>query len=144
MKGGEKMNKLLLLVVAVIVIAGAFLLFGNKKSTQQTITQPTQPSVNVTEPAVSQDEPQVITLTSTGFAPKDITVKQGSRVIWKNESGKTATVHSADHPTHRLFPVLNLGEFNSDTSLQAVLDEKGIFKYHNHIDASANGTITVE
>lgn len=141
MKGGEKMNKLLLLIIAVAVIAGGFVLIGNKKPSQAPTAQ-SQPTITV--PTKSEIEPEVITLTSTGFTPKDITVLQGTRIIWKNESGKTATVHSDDHPTHRLFPILNLGEFGNGSSVQVVLSEEGVFKYHNHLNASETGSITVE
>lgn len=136
------MNKLLLLVIVIVVMIGAFMLVRNKKQTQAPVTQSTEPSV--TAPAKSETESQLITLTSTGFTPKDVVVKAGTRITWKNDSGETATVNSAVHPTHSLFPILNLGEFNNGSSLQVVLTEKGAYKYHNHLNASETGTITVE
>jgi len=121
-------------------VLGAFTFFGNKKtspatsSTQQAVpvvTQPNNPVANVI-------------LGDSGFTPKDITVKIGTRIIWVNKSSETATVSSVDHPTHRLYPFLNLGEFADGSSVQVVFDKAGKYSYHNHYNASETGTVTVE
>lgn len=85
-----------------------------------------------------------VILTSTGFIPSEITVKKGERIIWINKSGKTATINSDNHPTHLLYPFLNLGEFNTGSSVQAVFNSIGTFTYHNHYQPSEKGTITVK
>jgi len=85
-----------------------------------------------------------ITLSKDGFEPKNITIKTGEVVIWTNKSGKQASVNSADHPTHKLFPVLNLGTFGDKESVQARIHRAGELKYHNHFDPTQTGTITVE
>lgn len=84
-----------------------------------------------------------ITLTAKGFEPKNITIKKGEVIVWTNKSGKQASVNSADHPTHKLFPVLNLGTFNDGSSVQARIFRTGELKYHNHLNPSQTGTITV-
>lgn len=84
-----------------------------------------------------------VTLTSKGFNPQTITIKKGEFVIWQNQSGKVASVNSADHPTHKLFPVLNLGLFNNGTSTQTSIPNTGEFRYHNHLIPSQTGTIIV-
>lgn len=135
------MNKLLLITIVLVVIFGTLIVLGNKKSNQPS-TQSQQPTTSM------QDKQNIasvsITLTDTGFTPKDITVKTETRVIWINKSGKNATVSSADHPTHRVYPRLNLGEFGDSSSVQLVFDEKGVYGYHNHYEAGENGTVTVE
>lgn len=133
-------NKVLLVIVVLIVAIGAFTLFGNnkksptsstKKTTNFTVTEPNNPIVD-------------IILTDSGFAPREITVKAGTRVIWRNSSGKTATVSSDEHPTHRLYPFLNLGEFADGLAIQVVVEKAGKYSYHNHLNASETGTIIVE
>lgn len=135
------MNKILLVVIALVVVIGAFLVLGNRSS-----QPPTTQSQTPTNPTQSTQEntPVTVTLDETGFSPKDITVKAGTRVVWINKSAKDATVHSADHPTHQVYPRLNLGEFGSGSSVQLVFDETGVYGYHNHLDASQTGTVTVE
>lgn len=132
-------NKLLLVIIGLIVAFGAFtLLAGNKTDTatsqdtaNPTVTTAANPSVNVI-------------LTNSGFTPKEITVKTGTSVSWINKSGKSATVSSDDHPTHKLFPFLNLGEFSDSSSLQIVFDKPGTYTYHDHYNASSVGTVVVE
>lgn len=147
-KGGEKMNKILLIIVALIVILGAFTLLGNKKTSPTTsINQPeSAQSQKATTPDVTKTNSQVtnVILGNSGFVPKDITVKAGTTVAWINKSGKTATVNSDNHPAHLLYPFLNLGEFPNSSSLQAAFDKAGKYNYHNHLNPSETGTITVE
>lgn len=133
-------NKVLLAIVVLIVAIGAFTMFGDnkkgpttstEKTTNQTVTGPNNPIVD-------------IILTDSGFVPREITVKAETRVIWRNQSGKTAAINSNDHPTHQLHPFLNLGEFADGLAFQAIVEKAGKYSYHNHLNASQTGTITVE
>lgn len=87
---------------------------------------------------------QSITLTTSGFAPQNITVKAGTEVVWTNNSGGTAAINSANHPTHLVYPPLNLGNFANGETLSLVFDQPGTYKYHNHLDASQAGIVVVE
>ena len=141
------MNKILLAAIAVLVVAGAFLLIGNKQSAPTTQTQPsvTQGTVQTQKIQVPTQGPNTtITITKAGFEPKVLTIKVGTRVIWKNTSGGTVTVNSDPHPTHALFPFLNLGAFDNGSSVQAVFEKAGTYAYHNHLDSSQKGTVIVE
>ncbi len=144
-KGGEKMSKILLLIVVLIVALGAFTFLGNKKMSPTTKPE-SMKSQETTKPVVTQPSNPVVNvvLTNTGFLPKNITLKAGTKVIWVNKSGKTATVSSDDHPTHRLYPFLNLGEFADGSSVQVVVEKAGKYSYHNHLNASETGIITAE
>lgn len=141
------MNRILLIIVALIVAFGAFTFLGNK-DTNQTPTKSSESvsSEKTTKTAVTQPSSQIVTviLTDSEFSPKDITIKVGIRVVWVNKSGKAATVNSDDHPTHRLYSFLNLGEFPNSSSLQVVFDKSGKYGYHNHNNTSETGTVTVE
>lgn len=141
-------SKLLLVIVVLIVAFGAFTFLANKNtSTPSSTKQPeSMKSQKTTTPAVTQANSQVanVILGDSGFVPKDIIVKAGTRVIWRNSSGKAATVNSDNHPTHRLYLFLNLGEFPDGSSVQVVFDKAGKYGYHNHYNASETGTVTVE
>lgn len=84
-----------------------------------------------------------IQLTSSGYIPANLTIKKGDRVVWVNISGKDATVNSNDHPTHKKYSFLNLGQFANNESLKVQFNEVGVFGYHDHLNAANEGTITV-
>ena len=136
--------------VLVLVIAGG-LLFANKanntKTPSQTSTvQELSPTSEVQSPTPTDAEQNeaTVTLTSTGFSPKTVTIKVGDKVVWNNESGKDATVNSAPHPVHTSYPLLNLGGFSDGETLELVFEEAGTYNYHNHLNASQTGSVTVE
>lgn len=146
------MNKILLVIIVLIVALGAFTLLGNKNS-NQTPTQSSESmssqkqTENTTEKTVetqSGNQLVAVALTDSDFTPKDITVKVGTVVTWTNKSGVKATVSSDDHPTHRLYPFLNLGEFADGSSVQVVFDTAGKYSYHDHYNATSTGTVMVE
>lgn len=140
------MNKILLIIVVLIVVFAAFTFLGNRNTLPPSSTKQPESTKSQETPAATQTENQVanVILGDSGFVPRDITVKAGTRVIWVNKSGKAATVSSDDHPTHRLYPFLNLGEFANGASVQVVVDKPGKYSYHNHLNASEVGTITAE
>lgn len=141
-------SKLLLVIVALIVIFGAFTFLGNKNTSTPSSTNQsdsTKSKVSTTPTARGANNQVVnVILADSGFVPKDITVKAGTTVVWINKSGKAATVNSDDHPTHQLYPFLNLGELPNSSSLQVVFDKVGKYTYHNHLNASETGTVVVE
>lgn len=134
------MKKILLIIVVLIIVFGVFTFFGNKKTAPATSTQPTA------SPIVTETNKQItnVILGNSGFVPQDITVKAGTTVVWINKSGAAATVNSANHPAHLLYPFLNLGEFANASSLQVVFDKAGKYSYHNHLNPSEKGSVTVE
>lgn len=149
-------NKTLLLIIGVLIVIGGGLLLGgqligrdsnktNNVGSQNQSTQPPQtagPKDTGGEPI--KEEVVNITLTSSGFDPETATVKAGSRVIWLNKSGASASLNSADYPTNRLYPPLNLGEFANGSSVQLIFDKPGEYKYHNHLKPGQTGTVIVE
>lgn len=148
------MNTKYLLIASLIILLlliGAVFIFNSSKRTSSVNTSSVEnqtqtevspiPSVSPTQTAVEETK---VTLTSDGFSPKSITIKKGSKVVWTNSSGKVATVDSAPHPVHTNYPPLNLGSFNDGDSLELSFPDSGSYKYHNHLNASHGGTITVE
>jgi len=146
-------NKTLVTIIAVLVLIGAVVVVlgksGNKTSQPtETTGQPSTPAQSTTKQgaggAIPKETIANVNLTSSGFDPKTITVKAGTRVIWLNKSGGGATVNSAVHPTHQAYPPLNLGQFPDGSSVQLVFDKTGTYKYHNHLNPSQTGTVVVE
>lgn len=111
------------------------------------IPKPQKKELIYRSPTIAPQNPRAtthtVTLNSKGFDPNIIKVKKGEVVIWTNNSGKEASVNSADHPTHKLFPVLNLGLFKDGQSVQARIYRTGELKYINHLNPKQTGTIIV-
>ncbi len=147
------MNQKLLLVVGAVILVlalgGGFLLLSNNSnqtdnSSAQIQTPTSQPTeTQESSPAMEQSEETQVELTSSGFSPKDITIKKGTKVVWTNNSGSTATVDSNPHPIHTSYPEMNLGQFGDGETLEFNFPEAGTFNYHNHLNSSQGGTVTV-
>lgn len=90
-------------------------------------------------------EEVIILATNEGFSPEMITIKKGTSVRWinKNTSGR-ASVNSDDYPTNRLYPELNLGQFQEGATLVHIFNTPGVYTYHNQYNPSHSGQINVE
>lgn len=109
----------------------------------QSYSQPTDVPV-VTKTPNGLMEEAAVNLAKSGFTPQTLTVKAGTKVIWTNESGKEATVNSANHPTHQVYPPLNLGEFEDGENLSLIFNTPGTYRYHNHLNTTVFGSVIVE
>ena len=86
----------------------------------------------------------VITYSESGFSPNPITVKVGEKVEFKNNSSANIQVNSAVHPTHQLYPELNIGVIAPNETKSVTFSKAGTYKYHNHLNTSQTGQIVVE
>lgn len=135
-------NLALIGFVAVLLIGGFFLL--SNKANNKTQTNVTASSSPTTSPVTSPSEKveKKITVTKNGFEPKELKIKVGTTVVWENKTGETVNVSSDPHPTHNLFPFLNLGSF--DGTISVAFEKVGVYTYHNHLNALQTGTVIVE
>ena len=96
-----------------------------------------------------------IVYTNTGFVPKDIVIKKGTRVRFLNESIDDTWPASGIHPTHTLYPEKEptdcLGSsFDSCASLSAgtffdyTFNYVGKWPFHDHLHGYNTGEIVVE
>ncbi len=85
-----------------------------------------------------------VTYSDNGFSPSSVTIKAGQSVEFKNSSASAISVNSDPHPTHTLYPELNLDRIDSGQSKLATFTKPGTYTYHNHLDASMRGTIVVQ
>lgn len=83
-------------------------------------------------------------LTPSGFLPSDLTIKAGANVTWTNQSEGTGNVSSAPHPAHTDYPALNLGNFGTGQSVSLTFNTPGTYKYHNHLNPTQFGSVTVQ
>lgn len=150
-------GRTLAVILAVLVVLGAawFLLKGNFGSVPAPTTSETGTSAATTSPTTSG---ATVTYTDQGFSPASITVPVGTIVTFVNQGSEGMWVASAMHPTHALYSGTALSEHCPDAS-SAAFDEcaavgsggsysftfmkAGAWRYHNHVDASQTGTVTV-
>lgn len=140
-------NKILITIgIVVLLVVVAVVVVFNGKTNTQSATSTT--SNNVTNPTITtvnkQQETVSVSVTSSGFEPKELKIKTGTLVTWINKSGAAVTVNSDNHPTHLLWPFLNLGSFDNNSSVSVVFEKPGIYTYHNHFNSSQTGKVTVE
>jgi plastocyanin len=82
--------------------------------------------------------------TDKGFIPEKIEVTEGSMVEFINESNTDMWVASSQHPSHTDLPTFDQFKPTKKGSIyRYVFDKKGIWSYHDHINASLGGIVTV-
>jgi len=139
----------------------------SQPSNQQPITQspasePSVPERPSQQPPASQApavKEKVVTYTNSGYSPSTLTVKKGETVTFKNQSSRSMWPASAIHPTHRVYSGTSLDEHCPDTTGTAfdackgylpgkswsfTFNKAGAWKYHDHLNPGAIGTIVVE
>ncbi len=143
----QKGNVLLWIIIAIVVLGGGYYLLKNKSSmypaAPTTTTQQTSPSP-VAPTSATMEKETTVTVSATGFQPQTVTIKVGEKVTWVNKSGATVSINSAVHPTHLVYPPLNLGTVADGASVSLVFPKAGTYKYHNHLNPTQFGTVVVE
>lgn len=137
------------LVIAAVILALWYLLgsrpsYTPKTPPPQSAETPSQPGdLSATESAMM--EKNVVKISSAGFLPKDITIKAEEEVTWVNEDSSDHQVNSAVHPTHQLHPPLNsVGLLKSGEKKSLSFPDTGVYKYHDHLNPTLFGSVTVE
>jgi len=135
---------------------------NQQPTTQPPVPQPSLPIQPSQQPPTSQGpvvKENVVTYTNTGYSPKTLTIKKGETVTFKNQSSRSMWPASAVHPSHRVYSGTSLEQHCPDVAGTAFdackgylpgeswsfkFDKVGTWKYHDHLDPSDTGTITVE
>ncbi len=142
---------IILVTLVVLLLAGvAVYALQNSKnepvntSTRQTNTDnSTEISNPVGETPQMDRDALTITYTDNGFEPKDITVKKGSTVTVKNSTSGFMQFSSDDHPVHQDNEEMNLKNIGAGESVTYTASKTGTWGFHDHIEDSKTGTITV-
>lgn len=78
------------------------------------------------------------------FEPVDLTIKQGTKVVFKNVDTDGHWPASDIHPTHGIYPEFDPKQpVNPGDSWSFVFDKVGRWRYHDHLVPSTRGVITV-
>lgn len=152
------MKGIITIIIIIIIIAIGFLLLRDGTATTEnadTVTSevPAPGAIgSVDEMIVNEDgqvdttvEVIVVTYTSGGFTPKEITVSVGQIVRFVNESSGNMWVASVVHPTHTVLPEFDEKEsIGAGENYEFTFTKIGEWKYHNHVNPSRGGVVIVE
>lgn len=154
------MKKISILVLGLVLLAAACNKSKPAENSQTTSSEPTaqsetnpNPSVDTNVETNTQAEmtaPVVvpktydIQMTSSGFSPSTLTIKQGDTVKFTNSDTSPHWPASAPHPTHTDYPAFDAKKsIAASESWSLTFDKVGAWKFHDHLNPSSFGTITV-
>lgn len=129
-------RNLFILIILILILLGGFVLYKSIKTTKKT-------NIATKQAAPLPSKQITIKLDKNGFSPKEVTVKTGTAVRWRNVSGAKQTVNSDDYPTNQLHRELNFGVFNNDSSVAHIFKNEGTYGYHNQFNPEQSGKIIV-
>ncbi len=165
MKGGGNKSSLLIAIVAIAIITIGFFVFNGKNN------DTAKDAMMKDEGAVMKDDKDmmkkdgeammekggeammdgetttkhVIKYTDVGFSPAAIEINSGETVTFVNESGMNMWVASAVHPTHELLPEFDQKAGAAKGGMYSfTFSQAGVWKFHDHLNPSAKGSITVK
>lgn len=137
------MSRNVWIVIAVIVLGLAGWFFLQFTNTQTEMSSVDNSATTSASPETAKKN--VVVISSAGFFPKEITVKSGEAVSWKNEDSVVHTVNSDPHPTHTIYQPMNqVGKIQAGEEKSFTFDVPGTYKYHDHLNPSLTGIVTVQ
>lgn len=166
------MQKATLWILGLVIIIGGWYLFA-KSDSQAPSEAGTQsqeqedadikalaPNAPADAPDVVVDVPQasipetVVIYTDAGFNPSSVIIKKGQTIRWANNSGSKVWPASAVHPQHGAYPQKSASDclgssfdacrgLTQGESWDFKFDNGGVWKFHNHLNASHTGVVNV-
>lgn len=142
-------RNLAVIIIVLVILGGGWVLLSSRQtqpvppSISNTAVQPTESiSPSTTSANVSET---MISVTSSGFTPKDVTIHIGEAVTWVNNDTADHQINSTPHPIHTDYPPLNtVGLLKSGEKKSLSFPTAGTFKYHDHLNPTTLGSITVQ
>ena len=130
----------LLVLVPVLLLAGLYSSYVFSKTPDTGLKDE---SLFITKEQVAPGD-MVVIITPDGFLPKEVTVKQGERVVWLNERGTYAWPASDLHPTHSIYPEFDpLEPVPEGQAWSFIFRKTGEWRYHDHLKPNFRGLVKV-
>ncbi|MCH7604479.1 hypothetical protein IID24_00555 [Patescibacteria group bacterium] len=110
-------------------------------------------------PPVIEPASHVVEYTDSGYVPREISIRAGDTVVFRNRSSRGTWPASVIHPTHTAYPgsgITKCGTDQADAIFDACqrisaggtwsfqFDHMGSWKYHDHASSSNTGVINVK
>jgi len=138
-------------VIILAILAGGFFILTNKNGDvpEDSMLKKENGSAHEGEAMMEEGEAMMakhtITYTDAGFSPDTLDITIGETVTFVNESNRDMWVASAIHPTHQILPEFDQDEGTPRGSTYSFTFTKaGAWKFHDHLNPGARGTITVK
>jgi cytoskeletal protein RodZ len=151
----NNISKVIIGIIALLVILGGAFIFlkpdkssapGTNNSSQKPDTSADDTANSANSANTPDNKPAAVTVTYNGssFSLSADTIKAGESIKVVNSSTKDLDFDSDPHPVHTDNPELNLGSIAPGESKSATLSTKGHWGFHNHLNSSQHGNITVQ
>ena len=137
-------------VVILVLVVGGWFFTRPKQTVTPEVSQSTQESsssesaTSAASSGAQMVEKNIVSINVGGFSPKTITIKTGESITWTNNDSENHTVNSDPHPTHTLYSFLNAGLIKPGDKKTVMFERAGKYTYHDHLNPSLTGSVTVE
>ena len=163
------MNKFILIGGAVVLGAGALFFFQSSQEQEQPEMMGEEMIKEMEETMEEGGHEMMngegtmmdhaVVYSADGYTPKELTIKKGDRVTFRNESVRETWPASAMHPSHTAYPGSSVGKCGTTEESQIfdacrglkqgeewsfVFGESGEWFYHDHLNSSMFGKIIVQ
>ena|SRR3989344_3148129 len=142
--------------VAILIIIVILALTRKSNNTQIDESDTNQNAATSEEIGTAGNEDNFnVSYDGTRFDPETFTIPAGSVVTFTNKSENVMWVASDNHPSHTLYPgssIANCGkeletpifdQCKNGETFTFTFNEIGTWKFHNHLNPRATGTIVV-
>ena len=139
------MNKKLGIILAVVVgiIAVALIIYALSRPATTSTTAGNANSTATAPTEQKNGKTATIVYTNDGFDPTSLTVSKGTTIKVVNNSSRDLQYSSGQHPTHHEDPEINMSVLHAGESGTFVVETVGTHTFHDHLDASQEGTLIV-
>lgn len=150
---------ILIILLAIIIIPYLNSTSTNKlNSSSNQLSNPTTGNNINTNTLNTASNVKIVEITSTGFSPVKLEIKQGETVRWINKQPQKSWPASAVHPSHTVYPgsdIKKCGTVEQSTIFDAcrgieegeayefTFNQIGAWDYHDHLTARWRGDIIV-
>lgn len=132
-------------------LAGLLLLGAGCAAAPSSTPEPAPTPQDAVGPVNEEEAPSIIGfeefyvyMNDDGFTPPPIPVPKGTAVIFQNKGSRSHWPASAVHPTHELLPGFDaLRGIPPGESYVYTFTKPGTWKFHDHLNPSHTGSVTV-
>ncbi|MDP3999993.1 MAG: cupredoxin domain-containing protein [bacterium] len=138
------MNPRIIAAVLILIAVGiGVALFATQRQDEEVI--PTSAATPTpAETAATEQSGTTVTLTESGFSPDTVTVDAGDSVVFRNASSSPMLIASNPHPQHTDLSALNSDTVKDGASYTFTFEQAGSWGFHNHLNPSQAGEVTVK
>lgn len=119
---------------------------GETESTQPKEDSPPEAANEATEePTAPKPATHEVSYNGSSFSSSNLTINAGDTVRFTNSSSSLMWVASDPHPTHTNFASFDSNQgVGQGQTYNFTFAKAGTFGFHNHLNSSHTGTITVK